>query len=313
MIKGFFDMLTSSLYANEDVKINGKTKIYGIIGNPIEHSLSPLFQAWFLDESGLNAAYLPFCVKESNVESAIQGLWALNVQGFNVTVPHKESVLPYVDPDESGRVIGAVNTVIRGEDGWKATNTDWIGFSAVLEALEADMESATVLLFGAGGTAKAVVYALSKMNISTLYICNRSRERAETLAAHARENYSQISCKLIEWDDANVKAASLKSSVVINSTPVGLKDVDIFPFSLHGEGIAVDAVYRPDGNTAFCQAAGKCGRESVDGLPMLIAQGAASFSQWHTVETPDRLSALRWVENRIGRSHINLPGWRSEA
>jgi len=305
-------MLTACLYANEDVKINGKTKIYGIIGNPIEHSLSPLFQSRFLDESGVDAVYVPFSVQESDVESAMQGLWALNVQGFNVTVPHKESVLPFVEPDESASLIGAVNTVMRGEAGWQATNTDWIGFSAAIEALEVDMKSATVLLFGAGGTAKAIVYALSKMNISTLYICNRNRERAETLAAHTRENYSQISCKLIEWDNANVEMASLKSSVVVNTTPIGLKDGDAFPFSLLGEGVAVDAVYRPDGNTLFCQSARKSGRESIDGLPMLIAQGAASFSQWHGVEMPDRMSALRWMENRVGRSHSELPGWGRE-
>jgi len=302
-------MLTSSLYANEDVKINGKTKIYGIIGDPIEHSLSPLFQSCFLDESGVDAVYVPFLVQQSDIDSAMPGLWALNVQGFNVTVPHKESVLPHVEPDDSASVIGAVNTVIRGEAGWKATNTDWIGFSASLEALEADMQSARVLLFGAGGTAKAVVYALSKMNISTLCICNRSQERAETLAAHTRENYSQISCKLIGWDDANVEAVSVESSVVINTTPIGLKNGDIFPFSLPGDGFAVDAAYCPDGNTAFCEAARKSGRESVDGLPMLIAQGAASFAQWHGVDMPDRLAAIRWMEKQIGRSPMSLPGW----
>jgi len=302
-------MLTASLYANEDVKINGKTKIYGIIGNPIEHSLSPLFQSWFLEASGVDATYVPFCVQESDIESAIQGLWALNVQGFNVTVPHKESVLPYVDPDESASLIGAVNTVIRSETGWQATNTDWIGFSAAVEALEADMKSATVLLFGAGGTAKAIIYALSKMNVSALYICNRSRERAETLAAHTRENYSHISCKLIEWDNANVEMASLKSNLVVNTTPIGLRDGDVFPFTLLGEGVAVDAVYRPDGNTPFCQSARRSGRRNIDGLPMLIAQGAASFSQWHGVEMPDRLSALRWMESHTGRSCSELPGW----
>ncbi len=294
------------------MNISGKTKIYGIIGNPVEHSLSPLFQSWFLDKSGLDATYLPFCVQESDVESAVRGLWALDVQGFNVTVPHKESVLSYVDPDESASVIGAVNTVMRGEAGWQATNTDWIGFSAALEAVDTDIQSATVLLFGAGGTARAVVYALSKMNISTLYICNRSQKRAEMLAAHTRENYSHIGCKLIEWDDANVEAVSLKSSVVINATSIGLKDGDAFPFALPGEGVAVDAVYRPDGNTPFCRSARKSGRESVDGLPMLIAQGAASFSQWHDSGRPNRLEALRWTEMLIGRPPMNLPGWEKQ-
>lgn len=238
----------------------------------------------------------------------MRGLWALGVQGFNVTVPHKESVLPFVETDESARMIGAVNTVVRGEKSWKATNTDWIGFSAALEAVDAKAESANVLLFGAGGTAKAVIYALAKLNIATLYICNRSLARAETLAAHVRENYSHIHCELIAWGDSNVEAASLKSSIVINTTPVGLKDGDVFPFSLPGYGVAVDAVYRPDGDTAFCRESQKSGRKSMDGLPMLIAQGAAAFSFWQGM-LPDCLGALRWMEGELGRVPGDLSGW----
>jgi len=294
------------------VKITGKTKIYGIIGNPIEHSLSPLFQTWFLDQSGLDAAYVPFCVQEENVETAMHGLWALGVQGFNVTVPYKERVLPFVERDESVRLIGAVNTVTRTEQGWEGTNTDWIGFSAALEAVGANMEAATVLLFGAGGTAKAVVYALAKLNVATLYICNRSRERAETLAAHTRENYSHIRCELIEWGDSNVEAASLNSNVIINTTSIGLKNGQAFPFSLPGEGVAVDAVYRPDGQTTFCKKAKESGRKSIDGLTMLISQGAAAFSVWQK-SVPDRIGALRWMENELGRIPAKLSGWEAQS
>ncbi|HKI60496.1 MAG TPA: shikimate dehydrogenase [Mariprofundaceae bacterium] len=294
------------------MKITGKTKIYGIIGNPIEHSLSPLFQTWFLEQSGLDAAYIPFSVQDEDVEAAMHGLWALGVRGFNVTVPHKERVLPFVEADESVRLIGAVNTVIRTEQGWKGTNTDWVGFSAALEAVGAKMESATVLLFGAGGTAKAVVYALAKHNIATLYICNRSSDRAETLAAYTRENYSHIRCELIEWSDSNVEAASLKSNIVINTTSIGLKDGEAFPFSFSGDGVAVDVVYRPDGDTAFCRKANEGGRKSIDGLPMLIAQGAAAFSNWQA-SMPDRLGALRWMEEELGRVPCDLRGWEEVA
>lgn len=306
-------MQSLSLYANEDVEINGKTKLFGIIGNPIEHSLSPVFQSWFLNQSGLNAVYVPFPVQEIDLESALQGLWALNVQGFNVTVPYKESVIPYLELDECARVIGAVNTVMRSETGWKATNTDWIGFSAALEGVEADLQGANVLMFGAGGTAKAVVYALSQLGIARLYICNRSRDRAETLAAHTRENYPQIDCELVEWREQYVEEVSLKSNVVINTTSIGLKEGASFPFALHGQGVAVDAVYRPDGNTAFCKAAKASGRVSIDGLPMLISQGGASFSMWHGSPELNRLEALRWTEAEIGRSPAHVPGWEREA
>lgn len=291
------------------MKIDGNTKLYGIIGNPVAHSLSPLFQSWFIEQCGANAAYVPFCVEESDIESALRGLWSLNVQGFNVTVPYKETVLPYVEVDKSAAAIGAVNTVIRGEAGWQATNTDWLGFSKALEAVEAVTDGATVLMFGAGGTAKAVVYALAQLGVSELCICNRSRERAETLAAYTRDYYSHIGCELIEWESENVEAASLRSKIVINTTSIGLKGEADFPFRLAGEGVAVDAVYRPDGNTAFCTAGRESGRQSIDGLPMLIAQGAASFSKWFDVAIPPLLDALRWTEKQVGRTPVGLPGW----
>jgi shikimate dehydrogenase len=295
------------------VNISGKTKLFGIIGNPVEHSLSPVFQSWFLEQSGVDGVYVPFCVQESDVEAAIRGLWALNVQGFNVTVPHKESVLPYIELDESAKKIGAVNTVMRSESGWKATNTDWLGFSAALSGVEADIQGGSVLMFGAGGTAKAVVYALSKLGIAKLYICNRSRDRAEMLAAYVRENYSHIDCALVEWENSHVELVSLESRVVINTTSIGLKDGDDFPFSLPGEGAAVDVVYRPDGNTTFCKAGRASDRMSIDGLPMLIAQGIAAFSKWHASKSPDRLEALRWVESQVGREPVDLPGWERQA
>jgi len=291
------------------VGISGKTKIYGIIGNPIEHSLSPLFQSRFIDQSGMDAIYVPFRVESENLEVAVKGLWALNVQGFNVTVPHKEAVMPFVQADDCARTIGAVNTVSRGESSWLATNTDWIGFVRALEAVGAETKGGAALMFGAGGTAKAVVYGLAKGGISHLYICNRSRERAETLAAHTREHYSHIDCEVLEWDEKKVEAVCLKSKIVINTTSIGLKDDEPFPFRLAGKGVAIDAVYRPDGNTSFCRAAGAAGRMSVDGLPMLIAQGAAAFAEWTGVDMPELLETFRWTESGLSRSPIELPGW----
>lgn len=295
------------------MRINGKTKLFGIIGNPIEHSLSPVFQSRFLKQSGVDAVYVPFCVKEDDIESAIRGLWALNIQGFNVTVPYKESVIPYVELDDSARLIGAVNTVTRTESGWQATNTDWIGFAAAMDAVGVDPNAGSVLMFGSGGTAKAVVHALSQRKVSRLYICNRSQDRAEALATDARAHYPHMDCEVVEWRADDVEAASLKSGVIINTTSIGLKGESDFPFVLSGKGAAIDAVYRPDGNTVFCNTARASGRVSIDGLPMLIAQGAASFSIWHDVDSPDYLEILRWTETQINRSPVSLPGWESAA
>jgi len=313
VFRSVFDMYSLKPYANEDVKVTGKTKIYGIIGDPIEHSLSPWFQARFIELAGLDAAYVPFRVDGEGVQKALDGLWALNVMGVNVTVPHKESVLPFVACDESASLIGAVNTLVRGEDAWIGTNTDWIGFSAALDALEVDLRGASVLLLGAGGTAKAVVHALSEKGVGQLSVANRSRDRAERLAAHIRENYSHIRCDLIAWGDKDVEAASLSSVAVINTTSIGLNDNDSFPFAVPGDGVAIDSVYRPDGRTAFTLRAEASGRTVIDGLAMLIAQGAASFSLWHESEHPDRLGVLRWMESQLGRSPLSMSGWEALA
>lgn len=239
--------------------------------------------------------------------SALQGLWAAGVQGLNVTVPHKETVLPLVKMDEDARVIGAVNTLLRTETGWLASNTDWRGFAAVLQGMAADIGS-SAMIFGAGGTAKAVIHALKASGVQKVYICNRSEDRVKILVEHVKENYPGLAAERVEWEQARVDGVAALCPVVINTTAIGLKG-EAFPFVLSGGGIAIDAVYRPDGLTAFCDVAHSCGRHCVDGLPMLIAQGAASFELWHNVKVPDRLETLRRVERLHGRKEIALPGW----
>lgn len=253
--------------------------------------------------------YVPFRVEPDALASAIDGLWALNVQGFNVTVPHKEAVMELVQADECSRLIGAANTVIRTDSGWQATNTDWIGFARALEAVAAGVAGATVLMFGAGGTAKAVIHALAEGGVERLFICNRGRERAERLATHTREHYPHIHCELVEWGGNDVEAVCLESKIVINTTSIGLKTDDQFPFALPGEGVAVDVVYRPDGKTPFCRVAGESGRLSIDGLPMLIAQGAESFSKWFKSASLSIAEVFRWTEAELSRQPVKLPGW----
>lgn len=290
------------------MELSGKTQIFGIIGNPVEHSLSPLFQSWFLEGCGIDAVYVPFRVEEDLVETALKGLWASGVRGLNVTVPHKETVLPLVEVDRDAGIIGAVNTLLRTDAGWRASNTDWRGFSATLQAVAPEVRSGETVLFGAGGTAKAIVHALHDAGVQKIMICNRSRERAVLLKQHIEDHYTGMDVQLVDWEQESVSAATKAASTLINTTSIGLKG-EAFPFELDGDGVAIDAVYRPDGKTAFCEAAHSCGRYSVDGLPMLIAQGAASFALWHGVGEPDRLTALRKVEKLLGRKEISLPGW----
>jgi len=287
--------------------INGKTRLFGIIGDPVGHSLSPMFQNYFLQQAGINAVYLPFHVRREGLGAAVDGLHALGVEGFNVTVPYKERLPDTILKDGESVKIGAVNTVRREGDRWHATNTDWLGLKSVIEGL--NLEASTALIFGAGGTARAALHSLAAIGVQSLYICNRGRPRLDSLLEHARKHYPHLEVAGVRWLGSDVREAAAGSQLIINTTSIGLlPDVAEFPFPLAGSGVGVDAVYRPDGRTLFTRAAGCAGLRSVDGLPMLMAQGAASFSFWHG-QDPDLLTALRWVEAKLGREQVLMPGW----
>ena len=289
------------------MKITGKTNIYGIIGCPIKHSLSPVFQAYFAQQHDLDVVYVPYHVEAEGVRVALEGLAASGVQGLNVTVPHKESVLPYVHADEDVKCIGAANTLIQKSNIWHASNTDWQGVAKVLQGTGLPLQGSSILLFGAGGTARAVLHAAHAQGIAHMMICNRSSERVDTLIAHAKKYYSDMSCTSVEWNQKSVASACGEASVVINTTSIGLSDDDVFPFDVSGEGWAMDAVYKPSGQTAFGKAVTK--RQFVDGLPMLIAQGAKSFVIWHPDSKPDILNTLTWMEHKLMRESTKLPSW----
>ncbi len=294
------------------MSIDGSTQLYGIIGWPVKHSLSLLFQASFLEKKKVNAVYLPFAVEPDRLSEAIAGLHALGVEGFNVTVPHKEAVFNLVSSDHDASLIGAVNTVRRSYDGWKATNTDWCGFAAVVEGLGAPLQGRSALLFGAGGTARAVLHALSSLGLKSVYICNRNADRLSTFVEAARNNYPNMNISPIAWEQQAVTEACDEAELLVNSTSVGLESGQQFPFTLSGEGVAIDVVYQPDGETAFCKASRESSRIAVDGLPMLIAQGAEAFAWWHGCERPGLMHTLRNVEKQLGRCTTTLPGWEAQ-
>lgn len=281
--------------------ITGTTSVYGIIGHPVAHSLSPLFQGEFFREFSIDGVYVPFPVEPERLTQALEGLAAVGVAGFNVTVPHKEAVYAQLSGDADAEAIGAVNTVRRQGEGWEATNTDWLGFAGVLAGLGVDTAASEALVFGAGGTARAAVHALAKAGAPAVHLCNRSRQRLEALLAHAQDRYPGTRFSAVAWEQGAVTAASSASRVMVNTTSIGLGEASgPFPFRLTGEGVAVDAVYARDGATPFVAAAS--GRLAVDGLPMLVAQGAESFAYWFPDHTPDRMSALRWLEGRLKRA-----------
>jgi len=291
------------------VEITGKTKIYGIIGCPIQHSLSPVFQAYFARQYCLDVAYIPYQVEENNLKNALDGLLALGVQGMNVTVPYKEAVLPYAQADEDVQCIGAANTLKLVAGSWQASNTDWQGVASVFAGTGLSLKGEHVLLFGAGGTARAVLHAAYKQGVASVAICNRSPERVTRLIEHANHHYPNMECYAVDWKQDEVTSMCHKSPMVMNTTSIGLSDSDVFPFQISGQGWLMDAVYKPSGKTAFVHAAALSERCVTDGLPMLVAQGAKSFANWHPQQTPDILDALAWMETKLKRWTTVFPGW----
>ncbi|MDQ6954093.1 MAG: shikimate dehydrogenase [Mariprofundaceae bacterium] len=292
-----------------DTVITGETKVYGIIGCPVRHSLSPVFQAYFARKHGLDVVYTPYHVEEGQLKQAVRGLASLGVLGVNVTVPYKEAMLPYVHADDDVQCIGAANTLKWDGSVWLASNTDWQGINTVFAGTGLILKGEHLLLFGAGGTARAVLHAASKHGLSRVAICNRSPERVKLLIEHAQRYYPGMHCYALAWQQAAVTAACHTSSMVLNTTSIGLSAADVFPFQIYGQGWLLDAVYKPSGETAFLHAAALSDRSMTDGLAMLVAQGAKSFRDWHPECRPDTLDALAWMEAQLERQPIVFPGW----
>jgi len=292
-------------------RITGKSQVYCIIGDPVSHSLSPLFQNRFLHSAAIDGVYVPFRVPQSNLEVALAGMWALGVQGANVTVPHKESVFRLVAADDAARRIGAVNTLRRGEGGWIGSNSDWLGLRNVLSWLGVKA-GGTLLLMGAGGTARAAMEAAAALGLRRVLLANRGHERLQSVIADAATAWPTLSVEPVAWEAAAVLSASREAEAIVNTTTIGLTGGTgsaeaEYPFRFAGYGVGMDAVYSPDGDTPFCQSMRACGRKSVDGLPMLIGQGAESFAMWHD-RRPDWLETLGWMRQQLGREVPDVDG-----
>ena len=266
--------------------INSQTKIYAVIGRPVKHSLSPTLHDWFIEKFRLNAAYAAFKVDPGNLEQAVNGLRALGLGGFNVTIPHKESILQFVDDtSDSVALLGAANT-LKNKDGLvKAFGTDPFGFVESLGEEAARFKGARVVVFGAGGSAKSIVYALGKLQVDYIGIINRNKARAKLLAGAALEKYGlqQVSA----WDASQSTLNDLVAGadILINTTSVGMHPLvneSILPDSsaISKKHFVYDLVYNP-GLTRFLADAQARGAKVQSGLDMLIFQGLESVRIWH--------------------------------
>ncbi|MCS6875641.1 MAG: shikimate dehydrogenase [Aquificaceae bacterium] len=254
---------------------DGKTEVYGVIGYPVKHSLSPVFQNRALKHFSINAVYVPFEVKPEDLEKAFEGLKALGVRGVNVTLPHKERALTLADiPDAHAKTIGSANTLKFTPEGVYAYNTDWIGFLKALKKFLQELRKVKVLLLGAGGSSRAVLYAL-KSEGAEVYLWNRTEEKAVKLC-------EEFGCTAVRKPEDVIDVVEF----VVNTTSAGLKEEDppLFDYNLlKPEQKVMDIIYK---ETELLKFAKKKGCLFQDGLDMLLYQGMESFRLWTGLEVP---------------------------
>ncbi len=260
-------------------------KTYCIIGDPVHHSLSPGMQNAAFAALGLNCTYIAFRVPASELAESIESLRAINISGFNVTIPHKVAVIKYLDElDDTAKKAGAVNTVKNIEGLFKGYNTDIYGFIEPLRKRKVRFDGMVVLLLGAGGAARAIVAALSEeKGIAKVVIANRDQGRAGELARICSE--LGLKCEVLPFE--GVQSVSADADMIVNSTSLGLNN-EPSPIDydhIKKGSIVYDIVYRPVvtdliENAKFAEA------HVVYGYEMLLEQGAKAFEIWTGLEAP---------------------------
>ena len=277
--------------------IGGATKLLGVVGHPISHSLSPrMHNAAFLSSSSASGSedrvmeyvYIPLDVRPEELPDAVAGLRAANFVGFNVTMPHKAAILPLLDElDEASRVAGAVNTVNLQGDKVRGFNTDGSGFIEACGEAGADVAGRRALILGAGGAAAAIAVALLKAGVSSLAITNRTPGRAEDLRRRLVKTGATPEVRVYQQKD--LAEAAEKAEVLVNSTYLGMKKEDPLPLpdqTIQEDRVICDAVYRADAETPLIELARERGALTVSGDRMLLYQGVAAQRIW-TGREPD--------------------------
>lgn len=266
------------------MEIKGSTNIVGLIGHPVEHSFSPPMHNAAFMKLGMDYVYTAFDVDPNNLKEAIDGACALNIKGFNVTIPHKIEVMKYLaEIDEIASLIGAVNTIDFKD--LKGYNTDGIGAIKAIGEVT-NVKNKNIVIAGAGGASRAISFYLAKYGAENITILNRNVDKAQRLAADV------LSSGLIDEVESNsIDSMDLTDSdILINTTPVGMHpNVDDTPIALasdmHEDLVVFDAVYNPN-ETGLLKEAIKAGAKPVYGIKMLLYQGAESFEIWTGKKAP---------------------------
>ncbi len=270
--------------------ISGKTIVCGVIGDPIEHTMSPMMHNAAFKTLRLDYAYVPFKVKSLELKKAIEGIRGLNIRGLNVTIPHKVAVMQFLDRiDPLAEKIGAVNTIVNDAGILTGYNTDATGFLQTLHDKDIDPREKRVILLGAGGAARALGNILAEER-AQITILNRKQELswAEDLA-HRLIHYYKADVNTGELTHENVQRAIDGADILVNATSIGMSpddDQTPAPADLLGANLTVfDVVYNPL-QTRLLREAKTAGARTIDGLEMLVWQGAIAFEKWTGEKAP---------------------------
>jgi shikimate dehydrogenase len=263
--------------------LNGNTKVIALFGNPVAHTASPAMQNAALAKLQLDYAYIPFLVHRSKISTAIEAMRALHFYGANVTVPFKESVIPYLDElSEEAKLIGAVNTIKNDNGKLKGYNTDGLGFIEALKDLSKKftLSKKKVVILGAGGAARAVGVAVARKKIKQLIFADVAEDKAKTLAAMVKHKLD-IDARGMAPNTMQFYGFAEEADLLINATPVGMHPkITECPLSnisvIHPRQLVVDLIYNPT-QTKLMKLAKHLGAKTQNGLGMLLYQGVLAF------------------------------------
>lgn len=276
--------------------ITGKTKLLGVIGYPVEHSLSPVMHNAAIEainsensdgkpQPKIDYVYLPFPVKPEDLKVAISGFAAMDVRGFNLTIPHKQAIMPLLSEVSAvARSVGAVNTVFRTENGWGGTNTDVVGFLAPLRNYNFNWHEKVAVILGNGGAARAVVAGCAQLGCAEIHVFGRSQDKLNAFQQSWLGSDKPIRVGVHTWSE--ISSFISRADLLVNTTPVGMSPlVDVSPVDdavmdeLSPGAIVYDLIYVPN-PTEFLRQAATRGAIALDGLEMLVQQGAAALQLW---------------------------------
>lgn len=281
--------------------ITGKTKVLAVIGHPVGHSLSPVFQNAGIRACGLDYVYTAMPVEENRLQEAVQGMKALGIAGMNVTIPHKQAVMEYLDDiDEDARMLGAVNTIVSKDGKLSGCNTDVKGFLGGMQEQGFSPRGKHCVVLGAGGAARAIIWGLIKEQAASIVLGVRNVEKAQQVVEYfAGKIQSSVSLSAFDWSDEGFAEKLEGAQLIVNTTPLGMyPKTDAMPpiaWSRVSPGtFAYDIIYTP-AETMFLKTAALHGCQGLNGEAMLVGQGAESFFLWTGVR-PDKeimIQALR--------------------